>query len=150
MVIILKSIGRVHSPFKSKEDIDPKIQTTPEGFESVEGDLEIDEEFAAGLTDIEDFSHIIVLFGFHKSEGFNLLPTPPHDNTPRGVFATRSPRRPNPIGMTVLKLLERKHNILHVAGMDMIEDTPILDIKPYTQRDRKEKIDVGWLTDKIK
>jgi len=150
MVIILKSIGWVHSPFKNKDDIDPKIHTTVEGFNSIEGELEIDEEFVGGLTDIEDFSHIIVLFGFHKSEGFNLLPTPPHDNTPRGVFATRSPRRPNPVGMTVLKLLERKHNILRVSGMDMIEGTPILDIKPYTLRDRKEQIEIGWLTDKIK
>ncbi len=150
MVIILKSIGRVHSPFKSRQDIDPEKFAASTDFDQIEGELEIDEKFSVGLTDIEGFSHIIVLFGFHKSEGFELLVTPPHDNTPRGVFATRSPHRPNPIGMTILKIIERKNNILHVSGMDMIEGTPILDIKPYTQRDQKEEIEIGWLANKMK
>jgi len=150
MVIILKAIGQVHSPFKSKKDIDPKKYSTSTSFDQIEGELEIDDEFVDGLTDIEDFSHIIVIFAFHKSEGFKLLTTPFLDDTPRGVFATRSPHRPNPIGMTIVKLKERKNKILRVSGMDMLEGTPILDIKPYTPRDQKENIELGWLTDKIK
>lgn len=150
MVIILQSIGLVHSPFKSKQDIDPEKFASSTGFDKIEGELEIDEEFSEGLTDIEEFSHIIVLYGFHKSEGFKLLTTPFLDNTPRGVFATRSPRRPNPIGMTIVKLIEKKNNILRVSGLDIIEGTPIVDIKPYTPRDQKEHIEIGWLTDKIK
>ncbi|MFC2160092.1 tRNA (N6-threonylcarbamoyladenosine(37)-N6)-methyltransferase TrmO [Acidobacteriota bacterium] len=150
MVIILKSIGWVHSPFKSKQDIEPEKFATRAGFDQIEGELEFEDEFAEGLTDIEDFSHIIVIFGFHKAEGFKLLTTPFLDTTPRGVFATRSPHRPNPVGMTIVKIIERKNNILRVSGMDMIDGTPILDIKPYTPRDQKEKIEIGWLTDKIK
>jgi len=150
MVIILKSIGRVHSPFKNKQDIDPEKFASSTDFDKIEGELEIDNEFSEGLTDIEDFSHVIVIFGFHKSEGYELLTTPRLDNTPRGVFATRSPHRPNPIGMTILKIIERKNNVLRVSGMDMIEGTPVLDIKPYTPRDQKEEIEIGWLTNKIK
>ncbi|MCJ7580888.1 MAG: tRNA (N6-threonylcarbamoyladenosine(37)-N6)-methyltransferase TrmO [Candidatus Aminicenantes bacterium] len=150
MVIILNSIGQVHSPFKNKQDIDPEKFASSNGFDQIVGELEINNEFADGLTDIEDFSHIIVVFGFHKAEGFKLLTTPFLDTTPRGVFATRSPHRPNPIGMTIVKIIERKNNVLRVSGMDMLEGTPILDIKPYTPRDQKEGIELGWLTDKIK
>jgi len=150
MVIILKPIGRVHSPFRNTQDIKTEKLASGMDYDQIEGELEIDEEFSDGLTDIEDFSHIIVIFGFHKSEGFEMLTTSPHDKTLRGVFATRSPHRPNPIGMTILKIIERKNNILHVSGMDMIEGTPILDLKPYTPRDRKEEIEIGGLSDKIK
>ena len=150
MVIILKSIGQVHSPLKNKQDIEPEKFAARNGFDPIVGELEINDEFAEGLSDIEDFSHIIVIFGFHKAEGFKLLTTPFLDNTPRGVFATRSPHRPNPIGMTIVKIIERKNNILRVSGMDMFDGTPILDIKPYTSRDQKEEIEIGWLTDKIK
>jgi tRNA-Thr(GGU) m(6)t(6)A37 methyltransferase TsaA len=150
MVIIFKPIGQVHSPFKNKQEIEPKKFASSTGFDQIEGELEIDEEFSEGLSDIEDFSHIFVIFGFHKSEGYELLTTPLLDKTLRGVFATRSPHRPNPIGMTVLKIIERKNNILRVSGLDMIEGTPILDIKPYTPRDQKEDIKIGWLTNKIK
>ena len=150
MVIILKSIGQVHSPFQNREDIDPEKFATSTGFDLIEGELEIYDEFAEGLTDIEDFSHIIVIFGFHKAEGFKLLTTPYLDNTPRGVFATRSPHRPNPIGMSIVKIIERKNNTLRVSGLDMFEGTPILDIKPYTPRDQKKEIKIGWLSGKIK
>ncbi len=150
MDIICKSIGQAHSPFKNRQDIEPKKFASRTGFDQVEGELEIYDEFAEGLRDIEDFSHIIVIFGFHKAEGFKLLTTPFLDDTPRGVFATRSPHRPNPIGMTIVKIIERKNNILRVSGMDMFEGTPILDIKPYTPRDQKEEIEIGWLTGKIK
>ena len=150
MAIILKSIGQVHSPFKNKQDIDPEKFASRTSFDLIEGELEINDEFAEGLKDIEGFSHIIVIFSFHKAEGCKLLTTPFLDDSLRGVFATRSPHRPNPIGMTIVKIIERKNNILRVSGMDMFEGTPILDIKPYTPRDQKEEIEIGWLTDKIK
>lgn len=150
MAIILKSIGQVHSPFKNKQDIDPEKFASRTSFDLIEGELEIYNEFAEGLKDIEGFSHIIVIFSFHKAEGFKLLTTPFLDDSLRGVFATRSPHRPNPIGMTIVKIIERKNNILRVSGMDMFEGTPILDIKPYTPRDQKEEIEIGWLTGKIK
>ena len=150
MVITLKPIGLAHSPFKKKEDIDPKEFANRQGFEAVTGELEIAEEFEEGLTDIEGFSHIIVIFGFHKSKGFRLKPVPLLEEKPRGVFSTRSPHRPNPIGITVMKILERQTNVLRVSGMDLFEGTPILDIKPYTPRDKKENIKIGWLTGKIR
>ena len=149
MIIMLNPIGWAHSPFKTKDDINPKKYADRQGFDAIEGELEIEEEFEEGLTDIEGFSHIFVIFGFHKSEGFNLKPVPLLDDSPKGVFSTRSPHRPNPIGLTVMKVLGRQANILHVSGMDLIEDTPILDIKPYTPRDRKDDIKIGWLTGKI-
>lgn len=150
MEIKLKPIGIVHSPFKKKEDIESKKYACPRGFDSVQGELEIFKEFEAGLKDIEGFSHLAVIFAFHKSEGFKLHTKPLLEDTLRGVFSTRSPRRPNPIGMTVVNVRERKGNILKVSGLDMIEGTPILDIKPYTTRDQKSSIKMGWLEDKMK
>ena len=112
--------------------------------------LEKRKQYEEGLKDIEGFSHLIVLFAFHKSEGFQLHTKPLLDETLRGVFSTRSPHRPNPIGMTVVNVIGRKGNILQVSGMDMIEGTPILDIKPYTTRDQKSPLKLGWLEDKMK
>lgn len=150
MEIKLKSIGVVHSPFKKKEDIEPEKYAYPRGFDSIQGELEIFKEFENGLKDIEGFSHLIVIFSFHKSEGFRLHTKPLLEDTLRGVFSTRSPHRPNRIGMTVVNVRERRGNILKVSGLDMIEGTPILDIKPYTSRDQKSSIKLGWLDDKMK
>ena len=150
MVLILHPIGRVHSPFKNTQDINPNKFSSVHGFDKIEGEIEIDEKYADGLKDIEGFSHICVIFGFHKSQGYKLLTKPLLDDSTRGVFSTRSPHRPNPLGMTVLKIIERKDRVLHVSGMDMIDGTPIFDIKPYTPRDQKTDIKIGWLTDKIK
>ncbi len=150
MNITFKAIGIVHSPLKKLEDIQPKKYADAQGFDSVQGELEIFKEYEDGLKDTEGFSHLIVLFSFHKSEGFRLHTRPLLDDTLRGVFSTRSPHRPNPIGLTIVKVIERKGNILKVAGVDMIEGTPILDIKPYTPRDQKSPIKSGWLEDKIK
>ena len=146
----LKPIGIVHSPFKEKEDIDSKKFANSEGFDSVYGELELFKEFEDGLKDIEGFSHLVVLFAFHESEGYRLHTKPLLENTLRGVFSTRSPNRPNPIGMTVVKVIERKRNSLKVSGIDMIEGTPILDIKPYTSRDQKSSIKLGWLERRMK
>jgi tRNA-Thr(GGU) m(6)t(6)A37 methyltransferase TsaA len=113
----------------------------------VEGFLEIRVEFERGLTDIEGFSHLIVIWGFHRSEGFELVGKPPTDDRPHGVFATRSPRRPNPIGLTVVELLSREGPMLRVRGIDMLEGTPILDIKPYLSNVPPEKLRRGWLAE---
>jgi tRNA (adenine37-N6)-methyltransferase len=114
---------------------------------AAEGILEILPEFEPGLADIEGFSHLIVLWTFHRVQGFDLFGTPPSDNRAHGVFATRSPRRPNPIGLTVVELLRREHNLLHVRGVDMLEGTPILDLKPYLSNVPEEKLRRGWLAE---
>jgi len=145
MDITFRPIGTVHSPFLKKEDIKKSRNIDPDGFKDIEGELEIFEEFSEGLQDIDGFSHIILIFAFHKSEEKKLHAHPPFDGRRRGVFSTRSPNRPNPIGFSVLRLIERRNNILHVLGVDMLEGTPILDIKPYTPRDQKTDARFGWL-----
>jgi tRNA-Thr(GGU) m(6)t(6)A37 methyltransferase TsaA len=102
-------------------------------------------EFEAGLTDIEGFSHLFVLWVFDRVEGFDLIGTPPGDDRPHGVFATRSPRRPNPIGLTVVELLERDGCKLRIRGVDMLDGTPILDIKPYLSGVPVDALRRGWL-----
>ena len=150
MEIKFKPIGIVHSPFKKKEDIDPRKYANARGFDPFQGELEIFKEDADGLKDTEGFSHLIIIFAFHQSSGYRLHTKPFLDDRLRGVFSTRSPHRPNPIGMTIVKVIERKGNRMKVAGVDMIEGTPILDIKPYTPRDQKSLIQIGWLESKMK
>src|SRR5271170_8079085 len=117
-------IGFVSSPYNDTKQIPKGLHTKHEA----EGILRILPEFEAGLTDIEGFSHLFVLWEFDRSRGFELLGTPPSDNRAHGVFATRSPLRPNPIGQTVVELLRREGLELHVRGVDMLDGTPILDI----------------------
>jgi tRNA-Thr(GGU) m(6)t(6)A37 methyltransferase TsaA len=136
-------IGQVKSPYQSTKQI-PK---GPGAKHEAEGILEILPQFETGLTDIEGFSHIFVVWVFDRSEGFELLGTPPIDDRPHGVFATRSPRRPNPIGLTVVQLLRREGASLHVRGLDMLDGTPILDIKPYLSSIPLEAIRRGWLSE---
>ena len=112
-----------------------------------DGVLKMLPEFALGLTDIEGFSHLFVLWEFDRSQGFELLGTPPSDNRQHGVFATRSPYRPNPIALTVVELLRREGTDLHVRGVDMLDGTPILDIKPYLSNVPSEKLRRGWLAE---
>lgn len=145
MEITFKPIGVVHSPFRRKEDIDPARNIRPAGFSDVKGTLEIDERYASGLRDISGFSHLIVIFVFHQSSGSKLQVKPPFHHRRRGVFSTRSPHRPNPLGMTVVRLLGRKKNILKVSGLDMLDGTPILDIKPYTTKEQKRRVRPGWM-----
>jgi tRNA-Thr(GGU) m(6)t(6)A37 methyltransferase TsaA len=145
MEISFKPIGIVHSPFKGRQDISRSRCIDPQGFEDVEGELEIFKEFEKGLEDIGGFSHLILLFAFHKSEQGSLIAHPPFGGKPRGVFSTRSPHRPNPLGLTVLRPVRRQGNRVIVSGIDMIEGTPILDIKPYTPRDLKKEAKFGWL-----
>jgi tRNA-Thr(GGU) m(6)t(6)A37 methyltransferase TsaA len=143
-------IGVVHSPFKNKEDIPAERCASAEGFSDVRGEIEIFKEYEAGLKDTDGFSHLIIFFVFHQSRGFELITKPFLDSRRRGVFSTRSPHRPNPIGMTVVQVIGREQNVLRVAGVDMIEGTPILDIKPYTSRDIKRAVKLGWLKGKLK
>ncbi len=138
---VLRPIGYVESPYTSTDQI-PK---GPGAKHEAEGFLVIHREFAEGLLDIEGFSHLFVLWVFHRSEGFSLLSHPPTATRPHGVFATRSSRRPNPIGLTVVELLAREGNRLRVKGVDMLNGTPVLDIKPYLSSIPEENIRRGWL-----
>ena len=133
-------IGYVKSPYAETSQI-------PKGLgaeHTAEGWLEILPAFAAGLQDIEGFSHLFVVWIFDRAEGYELIGTPPSDDRPHGVFATRSPRRPNPIGLTVVELLGREGSRLRVRGVDMLDGTPILDLKPYMSSIPGEKIRRGW------
>ncbi|MGA2991130.1 MAG: tRNA (N6-threonylcarbamoyladenosine(37)-N6)-methyltransferase TrmO [Candidatus Korobacteraceae bacterium] len=136
-------IGFVRSPYATTAEIPKGLGTKHEA----EGVLEVLPEFGPGLTDIEGFSHLFVLWAFDRSQGFELLGTPPSDSRPHGVFATRSPRRPNPIGLTVVELLGRDGLLLRVRGIDMLDRTPILDIKPYLSSVPEEKLRRGWLAE---
>jgi tRNA-Thr(GGU) m(6)t(6)A37 methyltransferase TsaA len=150
MEIKFKAIGMVHSPYKRNKDIDVKKFADPHGFDRIRGSLEIFKEYEEGLADTEGFSHLMVITVFHKSRGYELRTKPFLDDELRGVFSTRSPRRPNPLGLTVVRVLKREGNILKVSGIDMLDGTPILDIKPYTPRDQKSPIRLGWLGNKMK
>ena len=138
-----QAIGYVRSPYQDTKQI-------PKGFgvkHEAEGTLEILPQFERGLADIEGFSHLFVLWVFDRAEGFELVGTPPIDDRPHGVFATRSPRRPNPIGLTVVELLGREGSSLRVRGVDMLDGTPILDLKPYLSNIPAETLRRGWLAE---
>ena len=139
----MRPIGSVRSPYTETSQI-------PKGCgaqHDAEGVLEILPEFEEGLKDIEGFSHLYVIWVFDKVEGYDLVSMPPTDNKPHGVFATRSPRRPNPIGLTAVQLLSRSGNTLRVSGVDMLDGTPILDIKPYLSSISPEEMKRGWLAE---
>jgi len=143
-----RPIGFVVSPYKDASEVPKGLGAKHEA----DGVLKILPEFALGLTDIEGFSHLIVIWEFDRSpklelRGDELLGTPPSDNRPHGVFATRSPRRPNPIGLTTVELRRREGIELHVRGIDMLDGTPILDIKPYLSNIPSEKLRRGWLAE---
>lgn len=136
-------IGFVRSPYKEAGAVPKGLGAKHEA----EGVLEILPEFEPGLTDIDGISHLFVLWEFDRAQGFELLGTPPSDDRPHGVFATRSPYRPNPIGLTVVELLRREGARLHVRGVDMLDGTPILDVKPYLSSIPEEKLRRGWLAE---
>ena len=137
------AIGSIVSPYKTTSEI-------PKGLgarHDAEGVLRILPEYEAGLLDVEGFSHLFVIWIFDRSDGFDLTARPPSDGRTHGVFATRSPRRPNPIGLTVVEILRRERNEVHVRGVDMLDGTPILDIKPYMSSIPAEKLRRGWLAE---
>lgn len=139
----VRAIGFVHSPFSQTHEVPRGLGAKHEE----EGILEILPEFELGLQDIEGFSHLYILWLFDRSETSELVGTPPCDTHPHGVFASRSPRRPNPIGLTVVRLLAREGNRLRVRGVDMLEGTPILDIKPYLSSLPDSELKRGWLAE---
>ena len=139
----MEPIGYVGSPYKEAHSVPRGCGAKHEA----EGVLVIREEFEAGLVDIEGFSHLFVVWVFDRAEGFSLTANPPSDNRPHGVFATRSPRRPNPIGLTVVELLGREGASLRVRGVDMLDGTPILDIKPYLSSVPPDRLRRGWLAE---
>src|SRR5262245_45641077 len=133
-------IGYVRSPYSDAAQV-PKGPGTQH---QAEGVLEIAPELEHGLMDVEGFSHLFVLWVFDRSQGFELTGIPPTDDRPHGVFATRSPYRPNPIGLTVVEVLGREGRNVRVRGIDMLEGTPILDIKPYLSGIPTDKLRLGW------
>jgi len=140
--ITFTPIGTVRSPFRDPRDM--PIQ--PGGARGVPGTVELDPTCAAGLKDLAGFSRIILLYHFHRSEGYALEVVPFLDKTPRGVFATRAPRRPNAIGLSVLKLVAVDGATLHVLDVDILDGTPVIDIKPYVPAfDAYPDEQAGWL-----
>ncbi len=137
-----KPIGIIHSPFK-----EPKgTPIQPAGAKDIKGTVEVFPEYAEGLKDVEGFSHIILIYHFHLSKGASLKAKPYLDNEERGIFAIRGPRRPNSIGISVVRLVRIEENILHIKDLDIIDGTPLLDIKPYVPAfDIHEVTKTGWL-----
>ena len=145
--IIYRPIGIIHSPFKDLEGM--PIQ--PVGAKDIKGEIHIKEEFKEGLKDLEGFSHIVLIYHLHLSKGFNLHVKPFLDTVKRGVFATRAPRRPNPIGMSVVCLERIEGSKIIISNVDIVDGTPLLDIKPYIPNFDKckgEKVRIGWFEDK--
>ena len=144
--IVYTPIGLVETPFNTIQEM--PIQ--PCGGQGVKGRIILKTEFVDALTDLEAFSHIIVLYHFHKSKNFNPIVVPFLDNRPHGLFSTRAPRRPNPIGISVSRLERIEGNILDITDVDMLNGTPVLDIKPYVPEFDHHKVDrIGWLENNV-
>jgi tRNA (adenine37-N6)-methyltransferase len=139
----MKSIGIIHTPFDTLEDM--PIQ--PKGAAEVTGTIELEEQYLDGLADLSGFSHIYLLYRFHMAKRTALTVIPFMDTTPRGVFATRSPLRPNHIGLSIVRLLDVERNIITVGGIDILNGTPLLDVKPYIAAfDAVQQSSSGWMT----
>jgi tRNA-Thr(GGU) m(6)t(6)A37 methyltransferase TsaA len=138
-------IGTIHSPYRETREV-------PKGLRAehrAEGTIEIFPEYAEGLQDVEGFSHLYVFWVFDRAGALpqTWVGTPPADDRPHGVFATRSPRRPNPLALTVVELLRRDGRSLAVRGVDMLDGTPVLDLKPYLSNVPAEALRRGWLAE---
>ena len=142
MKIEYQPIGVIHTPFKQRQGM--PIQ--PSRGRGVRGIVEVAPEYADGLADLEGFSHIVLIYHFHRSRGFDLRVTPFLDTEKRGLFATRAPRRPNAIGLSVVRLLGIEGNRIEVQDLDILDGTPLLDIKPYVPEfDHRTEVREGWL-----
>ena len=140
--IIINPIGIIHTPFHEVENM--PIQ--PIAAEGVKGYIELLPEYVPGLKDIEGFSHITLLYHFHKINGYNLEVVPFMDTTTRGIFATKAPKRPNAIGLSTVKLIKVEGNIIHIEQIDVLDQTPLIDIKPFYPRyDNRDNVSIGWL-----
>jgi tRNA-Thr(GGU) m(6)t(6)A37 methyltransferase TsaA len=143
--IIYQPIGIIHSPYKNLQDM--PIQ--PGGAQNVLGELVVNPHLSAGLTDLDGFSHLYLIYHFHKTQSHQLIVQPFLDDQPHGVFSTRAPKRPNPIGLSIVRLIAIKANVLVLENVDILDGTPILDIKPYVPAfDAPENVEIGWLTGK--
>jgi len=141
-----KPVGVIHSPFKSPSGVPRQAASTSR----VAAQIEIFNEYIEGLADLDGFSHIVVIFHLHLVTKGSLKAFPPWDNKEHGVFATRSPHRPNPIGVSIVRLDSIDGNILNIIGVDMVDGTPVLDIKPYIPKlNPVEDIHIGWLEGKV-
>ena len=141
-MVDFRHIGTIHSDFKQKEGV-PIQSVFSKGSK---GWIEILPEYTDGLKDLDGFSHIFLIYHFHKSSGHSNLVKPFLDDEKRGVFSTRAPRRPNPIGLSIVKLEQIEDNKLFIRDVDIIDGTPLLDIKPYVERfDSRENARSGWL-----
>jgi tRNA-Thr(GGU) m(6)t(6)A37 methyltransferase TsaA len=139
-------IGTIYSPFSDPKDM--PIQ--PASALGITGKVVLEPEYQDGLKDLDGFSHIILLYYFHLSSGYNLIAKPFLDDETHGVFATRAPRRPNPIGLSVLRLEKIDGLTLDVSNIDIVDDTPLLDIKPFIPTfDCPPDVKTGWLSDKL-
>jgi len=146
MKIQFHPIGIIHSPFTTLE----QMPIQPTGAANREGYIEIFPEYQDGLKDLDGFSHIILLYHLHKASRVDLTVTPFLDRQPRGVFATRAPTRPNPIGLSIVKLVRIEGGTVHLANVDILDGTPLLDIKPYVpQFDQPDDVRIGWLLPKM-
>jgi len=138
----LTPIGTLHTPFRQIAD----MPVQPSGARGVAGSIELDASLAEGLRDLDGFSHLIVLYHFHKVTRVDLTVTPFLDPHPRGVFATRAPTRPNPVGLSILTIKAIHGNLIEVEDVDMLDGTPVLDIKPYVPEfDQRSDVRTGWL-----
>jgi len=145
--ICYKPIGVIHTSFKKPHGV--PIQ--PTAASGVKGIVEVFHEYVEGLSDLEGFSHIILIYHFHLCRKPSLKVKPYMDDKLRGVFATRAPARPNPIGLSVVRLLNIKGNLLYVQEVDVVDGTPLLDIKPYVPEfDSRENVKIGWLKNKVR
>lgn len=144
--ISLHPIGVIHSPFH-----DPESTPIQAIRSQAIGTVEVYPEFSQGLRGLEEFSHIYLLYAFHRSEGYSLLVKPFLDDDQHGLFATRHPRRPNPIGFSVVRLRKIEDNLLTIEGVDVLDDTPLLDIKPYVPDfDHRDDVQTGWYSRRSK
>jgi tRNA-Thr(GGU) m(6)t(6)A37 methyltransferase TsaA len=143
MQVFFNTIGVIHTPFRTVSDM--PIQ--PAGAQGVPGSIELLQEFVPALQDLEGFSHLILLYHFHQVKESKLIVTPFLDVNAHGIFATRAPQRPNPIGLSIVRLLRITDNILEIANVDMLDGTPLLDIKPYVPDfdGISTRVRVGWL-----
>ena len=142
MSINITPIGTIETPFNDLKGM--PIQ--PSGAALVQGTIVLDKAYEQGLSDLEGFSHIILLYHFHQSTGYSLIVTPFLDDQKRGLFSTRAPRRPNPIGLSIVRLIKREGNRLTIEGIDVLNGTPLIDIKPYVPEfDYHSEARTGWL-----
>ena len=144
--VMYHAIGTIHSPYQGTHGT--PIQSS--AAQDVEGSIELLPQYSEGLENLEGFSHIMLIYHFHLSKRYSLKVKPFLDDELHGVFATRAPSRPNPIGISIVQLTTIEGNVLHIKDVDVVDGTPLLDIKPYvTEFDVREVLKKGWLQDKV-